>query len=448
MNKIPTVNLFPGIFLRSPFNFLQSIAAEKGDFVRIRLGPTSVYLTSNPEHFQYILRDNHQSFKKSQVLYKAGKLVVGNGLATSEGEFWLRQRRMIQPHFHRSRIAEFTSTMISVIDDLLSEWLPNSQSSNVIDLRERMSELTIEITSRIMFGNSGITSEQLKVINKDQLFIVDYVALRGYLPFLPAWFPLPGTRRFNRVMKRLSETINHIIELGRESKADSGNLLSMLIRAVDTETNESMTNQQLFDEIMMIFIAGFETTSTALTWLFYLLQQHPKVKERTIAEIQEVVGTETPTLEDVQRLNYLRMVIQETMRYYPPVAMLPRTAVTDVNLGEHNLSAGTIVLLYFYGLHHNPTEWKNPERFDPERFSTDGLQARSRFAYLPFSIGPRQCIGNEFAMLESMLIVTRILQRYYINLDSDKTVTPHLSTTLIPKQTLLATVSHALHEDK
>ncbi len=418
---------------------LRDIAQEHGDFVRVKVGTISVYLVSNPDYLQYILRDNQPNFIKSPMLYNSAKMLVGNGLLTSDGEFWLRQRRMIQPQFHRQKIAAFVTEMIGAIDHILDAWAQEEQPQT-IELKERMSQITMEVVSRTMFGSNVMSPQQMTEINKEMVFAADYVALRGYTPFLPKWFPLPGTKRFAKSMETLTQTVNAIIETGRGKTEVAGNLLSMLIHAIDEETNEQMTNEQLFDEIMTTFSAGFETTSTALAWLFYVLDKNPEIKARLLEEVDSVLGDRPPTFEDMRQLPYCRMTFQEALRYYPPIGMLPRTAIEDDVIGGHPIPAGTVVLVFYYGVHHNPQVWPEPERFDPERFADTPANKRHRFAYLPFSGGPRQCIGNEFAITEGVLALVMLLQRYRIDVLPGQEVNPKLSATFAPSKKIMATL--------
>jgi cytochrome P450 len=437
---IKTVNLLPGILLKFPFNYLRDTALENGDLVRLKLGRWSFYLVSNADYFQYVLRDRQYNFKKSELLYSTGSLVIGNGLVTSDGDFWLRQRRMMQPYFHRQQIATFATTMTDSIASILNLWLPTGKTSHTLKLMESITQISIEIMSKVVFGAKTLTVEEMISINDDQTFMIRYIALRGYTLFLPKWFPLPGAKRFKVVMARMKAKVHGIIEAGRRREIDQSTLLAMLINTVDEETESQMTNEQLFDEVMTLFLAGFETTARALTWLVYLLDRNPDIKTKVIEEIDQAVGRRNPTFEDLKNLPYCRMVFQETLRFYSPVALLPRTAVEDDELGGHKIPAGTILLMFYYGLHHNPELWDNPETFDPERFTEQRSASRSRYAYLPFSTGPRQCIGSEFAMMEGVLVLVMMMQRFHINLVPHQTIKPNLATTLTPKDEIYITV--------
>lgn len=435
------MSLLPGILSKSPFRFLRDLVEEHGDLVRLKFGSNIFYVVSNPDYFQHILRDNQRNYVKSDAFYSSGRLIVGNGLITSDGDFWLRQRRMMQPHFHRQQITALSHVMMESIEQMLGGWLAPGQTEAPMDVRERMSEITINVTTRVIFGSNTLSQEELHQANDDQLFIIKYVALRGYTVFLPGWVPIPGTPRFNQTMQRTRERVQRIIDQVRAKGDQSNTLISMLINTVDEETDERMTDQQLMDEAMSLFIAGFETTATLMTWLFYVLSLHPQVEARLLEEIDTVVGSRRPTFDDLMQLPYCRKVIQETLRFYPPVGLLPRTSQVDDMLGEHPVPGKTLFLMFYYGLHHNGTYWEAPETFDPERFSPVMHATQHRFAYMPFSTGPRKCIGDEFAMIEATLMLVMILQRYRVRVQPVENMTPVVTATLIPNKPIRATVT-------
>ncbi len=432
LESLPKVSLVPGIFRKSPFFFLSEAAREHGGFVRLNIGPKSVYLVSDPRLFQHMLRDNVRNYQKSKFLYNAAKPMVGEGLLTSEGDFWLRQRRMIQPQFHRQRIATFAHMMSDAVNDVMAVWEADDRMGGEVDLGERMAQLTVEIVSRTLFGTATLSPEDIAHLGKDMMAASNYVALRGYMPFIPHSIPVPGARRFEQAMIHLTQAVNAIIKAGEADKGDGDNLITMLLHTIDEETNERMTHKQLFDEVMTAFSAGFETTATAMTWIWFLLAQNPDVEQKMRDEVASVVGDRPPTLDDITKLVYCRQALQESMRFYPPIPMLPRTALADDVMDGYHIPQGTILLLFYHGLHHNAEYWDAPENFDPDRFTPHQSEKQHRFAYLPFSAGPRKCIGNEFAMMEGTLVLAMLLQRYRISLVEGQTVVPNLSATLKP----------------
>lgn len=432
---LPTVQLLPSIFQKAPFGFLEQAARQHGSFVRLMVGPKPVYLVSDADLFQHVLRDEVKNYRKSPFLYNAAKMMVGEGLLTSEGDFWLRQRRMIQPQFHRQRIAFFANIMTDAMNEVMQEWERSDAPDQPVELGARMAHLTVEMVSRALFGTHTLPLDEIGKLGQEMVAAANYVALRGYMPFVPQSIPLPGHGRFQQAMKRLTQAVNTIIAAGENGDSEGDNLINMLMEVVDEETQEGMTHAQLFDEVMTVFSAGFETTATALTWLWVLLAQSPAVEEKLRAEVSAALGDRTPTFDDLPKLGYCRQVFQEAMRVYPPIPMLPRTAQEDDVANGYNIPKGTILLMFYYGLHHNPAYWPQPEVFDPARFSSAAqAEGRHRFAYLPFSAGPRQCIGMDFAIMEGVLALAMLVQRYRVSLVPDQDMTPNLSATLKPRK--------------
>lgn len=434
---LPSVSVIPGLFQQSPFFFLNDTAKTHGGFVRLNIGMTSVYLVSEPALFQHILRDNVKNYRKSPFLYNSAKAMVGEGLLTSEGDFWLRQRRIMQPQFHRQRIAFFADIMAEVIAGVMQMWDETMPDDKIVDLEGYMAQVAVEVVSRAVFGTTTLDSETVKKLGHEMMAAANYIALRGYMPFIPKIIPLPGHGRFKSAMTILTQAVNSIIAFGLKNEADD-NLITMLLHAVDEETQEAMTPSQLFDEVMTIFAAGFETSSTALTWVWALLSQAPEVEAKLRTEIETVLGGRLPTLADLPKLSYCRQVFQEVLRYYPPSPMLPRTALGEDVLEGHNIAKGSIMLLFYHGLHHNTDYWEDPEKFDPSRFNPEQVEARHRFAYLPFSTGPRQCIGSEFAMMEGVIALTMLLQHYRVEVVEGQDFSPNLSATLKPSKGIKA----------
>lgn len=436
---IPKINILPDILTSSPFELLTR-AAQQGDFVKIGLGPQTVYLVSNPDYFQAVLRDDASSFVKSPKLYEAARMMLGNGLVTSSGDFWFRQRRMIQPYFHKKQVADFTSNIVNAIGDTLESWEAGDKRHS--NLKSNMSQLTIEVIAQTLFGKNVVSPEEIRLVSEHLIFLADYIALRGYLPFVPLGMPLPGHGRYKRSMQDLYRIVERFIELGKTDQMQSGTLLSMMVHAVDEDTNERMTVSQLFDETMTIFSAGFETTSVTLAWLIYLLDQYPDIKEKVQNEIDTVLGDKEPTFEDFQKLTYTQMAFQESLRILPASPMVPRTTAKNVQLGSHHIPEGKMLLMFIYGLHHNPDVWENPEQFDPMRFAPEAARNRSQFAFMPFIVGSRQCLGRHFAMLEGVLAIAMIMQKFEVIIPPNQNIKPKLSATLTPSPSIEFVLRH------
>jgi cytochrome P450 len=409
--------------------------------VKLKFGPLSVYLVSNAAYLQQILRDANTDYEKPEMLYGALRKVMGNGLVTSSGDFWLRQRRMIQPHLHRKQLPLLYNDMVGAITAVLDTWEPRIASGEVFDLHTEMSKITMEIITRTMFGNGVLSEAESEVVSDMMNILAEYVGKNGFLGMLPEWMPFPGKKKFTQAQKTVHRIVGRLIERCREQGENASGLIKMLLNTVDEATNQQMTDQQLFDEIMTVFAAGFETTASVLTWLWTVLDRHPDVAVQLQAEVNAVVGADIPQLEHLPRLDFTRKVILELMRLHTIVPMLPRKAKTPITLGNHALPAGTMVLMFFHGVHHNPQLWDNPPRFDPTRFDAEAAAQRHPFAYLPFSGGPRKCAGDELALMEGQLAIAMIMQRFSITLQQGQDFAPHISITLRPHYGVKAKIS-------
>lgn len=401
---------FPGQMMlqlaRRRLPFLVESARDYGDIVYFTVGNERIYLFNHPDLVRDVLVTNQKNFTKSRALERA-KRVLGEGLLTSEGEFHLRQRRLAQPAFHRERIAAYGRSMVQYADAKRNEW----RDGDVVDIHDEMMRLTLAIVARTLFG-ADVEREAGEI---GEALTVTFGAFNvGILPFSEILdkLPIPYIRRFNAARARLDDTIYRIIHDRRASGKDEGDLLSMLLLAQDSEGDGgSMTDTQLRDEAMTIFLAGHETTANALTWSWYLLSRHPRVAERFYAEIDEL-GDRLPQPDDLGRLSYTRMVLAETMRLYPPAWAVGRRAIQDFQAGGYRIPARSMVLMCQYIIHRDPRFHPDPEQFDPERWRPEAAAARPRFSYFPFGGGTRICIGEQFAWMEGILILATIAQRW------------------------------------
>jgi cytochrome P450 len=438
----PVLGILPEFIGQSEgaLNHLKNIMLEHGDLVRLNFGPQPIYLVSHPDYLQRILRDNYQNYRKPDLLYAAARDVVGLGLVTSDGDLWLRQRRMIQPHLHRKQLAKLFAEMRDATAEVLNRWEGLSQSQAEVELGDKMAEVTINVITRTMFGQKILSPNEIKETSQYAIRLVKYIAESIFTNLLPKWLPKPGEAAFRRDLESMRQVVNHIIDKCRADKDASAGLIEMLINSVDEETNEAMTEQQLFDEVMTIFLAGYETTSAALTWLLIVFQRHPEVLEKIQAEIDQVLGSRPPTFEDLLHLTYTRQAFMEVLRVHTVASFLPRALNQADQLGPYHLPANSLLLLFFHGVHHNPHVWDNPEVFDPERFAPEAIAQRHPFAYVPFSAGPRKCAGDEFALLEGPLIIAMLLQRYRVTVLPNQTF-PESMTNTRPKNGVKGTFS-------
>jgi len=291
----------------------------------------------------------------------------------------------------------------------------------------------MKVITRTLFG-TGLDQAEMNKVAKALDYAVNYILKAIVLNSLPAWMPAPGKKEFEKSIKQIDETVYRIIADSRKNGGAENHLMAMMLDMVDAETGDGMTDQQLRDEVTTLFLAGYETTSIALTWAFDFLSHNPEMMEKLRAEVDSVVGSDRlPAFADLPKMPYSRMILQETMRIRPPGWQLPRTAVEDDEIDGHFIPAGTNVIGLIYMCHYHPEEWTNPEAFDPERFQADKSEKRHKFAYMPFGAGQRKCIGMDFALMEGQLALAMVAQRYTLTKTSEKLAEPQLSTTLRPK---------------
>ena len=413
-------------FWREPLFTLVSAQREGGDVVRMDLGTRRFYLLSHPDHVRRVLQENAKNYVKG---YNRVKVLLGNGLVMNEGASWLHQRRLMQPAFHQGRLAELASTMVQETQDMLGRWEASAYEERPLDVAEEMTLLTQRIIVKTMFGaKAGAGSEKLARAFDTALAGIDTRS------FMPSWFgrlPIPFNRRFERALAILDEEVYRIIrERRRGGHEKSDDLLAMLMEARDEETGESMSDRQLRDEVMTIYLAGHETTAAALSWGWYLLSKNPDAARKVRDEVSYVLKGRWPSLEDLPALVYTRMVIDETLRLYPPAWVVSRKAVEDDEMGGYRITAHSRLMLSPYVTHRRADLWENPEGFDPQRFAPGSGDGWQRYAYYPFGGGPRQCIGNNFALMEATLVLSAVAQRYQLAL------VPGLEVSAKPKATL------------
>jgi cytochrome P450 len=421
---------------RDPVGVFMDAARQFGDVVYLKIGPRRGYLISDPADVRHVLQDNARNYHKSP-LYEKLRIFLGNGLLTSEDELWLRQRRIAQPAFHRGRIASLAGVMADAAREFAGEWEALASRGQPVDIDDEMMRLTRTVVLRALLGGdlgpfAATLDEAWSVMNQH---IGESFWSLGFTDRLPT----PKNRRFQRARAVLRGAVDYIISQRRRTQSDtadnagSADLLSMLLSARDEETGEGMTDEQLRVEVTTFLLAGQETTSLALTWTWYLLSQHPASRARLEQEIDAVLDGRPPDYADLVNLPYARMVIDEALRLYPPAWGFSRQAMADDELGGFHLPRGWLAFVIPYVLHRLPAFWPDPEAFEPERFSPERSAERPKFVYLPFGAGPRQCIGNHFALLEAQIIVATLAQRYRLHLVPHHKVEPWPLITLRPR---------------
>jgi cytochrome P450 len=414
-----------------PLDFVSRMSREAGDVVHYRVWRHDIVLVKHPDLIRDVLVTNQHDFAKGAGLQWA-KRFLGEGLLTSEGEFHTRQRRLSQPAFHRQRIGSYGAVMV----DYAVKAGDGLREGVVFDMHAEMMALTLAVIGKTMCDAE--VGAEAAVIGEA---LTDVIALfpRFVLPFagLLHRLPLPSTRRFDRACVRLDGVVYRMIEDRRRSGVDRGDLLSMLLMARDEEGDGGrMSDAQLRDEVMTLFLAGHETTANALSWTWCLLAQNPECEARVHEEIGQVLAGRRPSFEDLPRLRYTEMVLAEAMRLYPPAWGLGRRALRDQTLGGVAIPAESLVLMSPYFVQRDPRFFPDPLRFDPTRFTPEAKAARPKFAYFPFGGGARQCIGEPFAWMEGVLILAALAQRWRFRLDPAARVEPQALITLRPRHGL------------
>jgi cytochrome P450 len=414
---------------RNPLAFLEGLARDYGDVSRFRLGPVFVYLVNDPELIRSVLITRADAYHKGRALERAKRL-LGEGLLTSEEFVHLRQRRLMQPAFHRERISGYGETMVRYAERATDRW----RAGETIDVHREMVSLTLAIVGKTLFDADvegeadeigGALTEVMELFQR--LLMVPFGELLEKLP-------LPSTRRFEKARGRLDATIARLIAERRKNPRDRTDLLTLLILAQDTEGDGGgMNDAQLRDEAMTIFLAGHETTANALTWTWHLLSQNPEMEGRLHEELDRVLGGRPPAVSDLPRLRYTEMVLSESMRLYPPAWIVGRRATVDQDLAGYRIPAGSIVLLSQWITQRDARFFPDPLRFDPLRFTPEAVAARPKFAYFPFGGGPRVCIGEGFAWMEGVLLLATIARRWRFLRAGGAAVTPAAMITLRPK---------------
>ncbi len=411
-----------------PIGYFTKCIREYGDIVFLRFLGVPMCLLNRPDCIESVLVTQHNNFEKSKD-YRALRRVLGNGLLTSEGEFWRRQRKLVQPAFHQERIAAYTEVMVAYSERMLASW----KDGQGLDVHEAMMRLTLDIVAKTLF-DTDVSREAEDVGAALQFLMGKFMRQAAFAFLLPASIPIPTTRRLRRAVGQLDKVIYEIIRRRRASHTMSGDLLSVLLQAQDDE-GLGMTDRQLHDEIMTLFLAGHETTANALSWTWFLLGQHPEVEEKLVEELQRVLGGRAPTASALPRLTYTEMVLREAMRLYPPVWVIGRRALAPFRMGNYELPAETNVVMSQLITHRDAKYFPEPERFDPDRWRPNDPRNLSlpRFAYFPFGGGPRVCIGAGFSMMEAVLLLATIAQKFKLTLVPGQTIEKLPSVTLRPK---------------
>lgn len=425
---LPLIGVVPQV-RGDVLGFFVRMMHEYGDVVALDFGLATFFLVCHPDGVQHVLQGNNRNYRKG---YDVTKPLIGEGLVSSEGDYWLRQRRLMQPAFHRREIEGFAQTMVATTLEIMEDWPSRAASGEAFDVSREMTRLTQQIIARTMFSTDvGDQTERLM-----EAFDVGLAYLNQHMfnpiPFIDR-LPTPTNIRFRRALATLDETTYDLIAARRAARDRPGDLLTTLIEAADEETGATMTDRQLRDEVITTFFAGHETTASALSWTWHLLSQHPEVARKVFEEVDSALGDRPPGIGDLPALGFCRQVIDESLRLYPPAWMFARRSIDEDVLCGYTIPAGVPVLLSPYTTHRHPDFWEDPEVFDPDRFAPSRAEGRHRMAYFPFGGGPRLCIGKDFALVEATLILAAIAQRYRLESVPEREVKTEPIATLRPR---------------
>jgi cytochrome P450 len=424
----------------NPLEYFSKVAREYGDIAGLRVLNFRSIFINHPDTIEEVLVTNARRYSKGRVL-RANRHVFGEGLLTSEGDFWLRQRRLAQPAFHRVRIASYAGTMVEYTQRLLEGWHDGEER----DAHQEMMRLTLQIVGKTLFDAD--VERDAQDVGKSMELLLEIGANFRRTIFVPHWLPTPANLRVKREVAQIEKILYRIIAERRASGRDAGDLLSMLLHAQD-EDGSRMTDRQLRDETITLFLAGHETTASTLSWAWWLLAQNPAVEVRLHEELDAVLGDRPPSLDDTPRLVYTGHVVTEALRLYPAAWGMARLAVEDHELAGYPVKKGMGIAMAQWVVHRDPRWYDAPEEFRPERWESDLTKRLPRFAYFPFGGGPRQCIGNAFALMEATLILATVAKKFRMRLVPGHPVAPLASITLRPRHGIRVVLETRQRRDK
>jgi cytochrome P450 len=418
---------------RKPLDFMLRLARDYGDVSTFRVGFEQVFFINHPDYVGDVLVKHYDNFLKGRGGRRA-RHFLGGGLVLSEGDKHRRQRRLSQPAFHHQRMADYAAMMSDYSERTAARW----RNDDVIDIWHEMVRLSLAIVGKTLF-NADVESKTDEVGAAMKAAALRYRTFKLPLARVLEATPLPEVIRFHRGKNQLRRVVLNLIEERRRSDHDHGDLLSMLLLAEDEANGgQRMTAEQVWDEALTFFIAGFDTMATALMWSWYLLSKHPKIEQRLHREVDEVIASgNVATLAEMSRLEYTHKVLAESMRLYPPTWRMVRRAIRDFPIGDHVIPAGALVVVCPYAMHRHPSYYPDAERFDPERFNREAKAARPQFSYFPFGGGPRRCLGEPFAIMEGVIILASLARRWRLKLAGPDLVEPRPEHLLRSKQPIM-----------
>lgn len=435
---LPLVGNLLTVWRKGTFQNYHDNWQRYGDVVGQRFGPARSVALSHPEHINYVLVKNKTNYNRGRG-YHALKMFTGEGLLSTEGNFWKRHRRFMQPPFTPRAVPDHAPAMRAVTLEFSSRWDECARLGQVLDMQTEMLNVTMAVIVKTMLG-LDLDKATGKLVNA----FTTATALVGSritgLP-IPLALPIPSNLRFKRALRTVDSFIYELIAERQRHPTASNDLLSQLLKAQDPESGQRMSAKQIRDELVTIIFAGHDTTAQTLTWACYLLSQHPDAEAQLHAEVSTLLQGRIPSVPELSTLSYTNMVLQETMRLYPPAWAIPRGAINDDEIGGYHIPAGSMVFSVVYSAHRHLDFWDEPERFWPERFATEKVLNLPPGAYMPFGLGARACIGRHFAMQEALLLIATFAQRYQLRLLPNHKVVPYSSPTLHPRFGLPMTIT-------
>ncbi|WP_433496283.1 cytochrome P450 [Sphaerimonospora sp. CA-214678] len=419
----PPLLATPGLFWKlvtDRLTLMTSAAARYGDAVRLRIGPKTLYFFNHPDHAKHVLADNAANYHKGIGLAQARR-ALGDGLLTSEGALWRKQRKVIQPVFQHRRIAGQADVVAGEVAKVVAR-LRERDGGGPVDITREMTSLTLGVLGHTLLNADLSVFESIghsfEAVQDQAMF--EMVSLGA----VPMWVPLPKQLRFRAARRQLQQVVDRLVAARRADPGDGEDVVSRLIASAGREADVAVGQRRMRDELVTLLLAGHETTASTLSWSFFLIDRHPEVWERLHAEAVEVLGDRLPGYDDLRRLSYTTMVVQEAMRLYPPVWILPRQAQADDEVGGYHVPAGADVLVCPYTLHRHPAFWDDPEAFAPERFDAERPAGRHRYSYIPFGAGPRVCVGSNLGMMEAVFVIAMVARELRLVLEPGRTVVP------------------------
>lgn len=434
----PYVGSLPKLASSKRVDWLQSIADTYGDLVEFKLLKKNFYLINHPDLMKVILTRDIDNYTKKTISFKFIKEVLGESTFTAMGDDWRRKRLTVQPSFRNASISNLASIMTDCIEEFLMEWETQCDSGKTVELSDAMMHLTLKVVVKALFS-STLSDTDFKDITNVFKPLLEAVNARISFPVKMLYrLPLTKNKKYQGYIDTLDSIIYRIIRERRLADNKPTDLLQMLMDATDEETGLPLTDIELRNELMTMFIAGHETTANAMSWLWTILSSKSDIREKIEQEVDEVLGDRMPVASDFANLPYCLKVFKETMRLYPPVPILPRQVENDTTLGGYHIKGGSGILFSPHLLHRHPEFWDAPEIFDPNRFDKAEERKRHTYAYLPFGGGARVCVGNNFALMEAVFIIAMTTQRFRVNLASDTNFEPLVGLTTKPKFALNA----------